>query len=181
MKGVGGFLGVPKLVVRGSEDCGADVAGGSSGAVDTGLGTASLEERAAVAIRDFLLIGIALGRGVGSLGGWVACSGSGSVVSASISAASETTSSRGSSADVRGTKGSKALADTLEVRAFVFGGLSGESDSNSRTWVRFSFHCTALRAADFSLCAFSATTVLVGSSVESCNGTTSSPRFNSLA
>lgn len=69
VNGVGGFLGVPKLVVRGSEDCGADVAGGSGGAVDTGLGTASLEDRAAVAIRDFLLTGIALGRGVGSLGG----------------------------------------------------------------------------------------------------------------
>jgi hypothetical protein len=68
--GVDGFLGVPRLVVRGSECCGAGIVGGcSSGAVGTGFATASLEGRAGVAIRDFLLIGTALTRGVGSLGG----------------------------------------------------------------------------------------------------------------
>jgi hypothetical protein len=72
VNGVEGFLGVPKLVAKGSECCGAGIVGmagsGSSGAVGTGFATASLEERAGVAIRDFLLIGTALTRGVGSLG-----------------------------------------------------------------------------------------------------------------
>jgi hypothetical protein len=75
VNGVDGFLGVPKLVVKGSECCGAGIvgivgsgSGGSSGAVGTGFATASFEERAGVAIRDFLLIGTALTRGVGSLG-----------------------------------------------------------------------------------------------------------------
>lgn len=71
VNGVEGFLGVPKLVVRGSECCGAGIVGivgsGSSGAVGTGFATASLKDRAGVAIRDFLLIGTALTRGVGSL------------------------------------------------------------------------------------------------------------------
>ena len=178
MNGVGGFFGVPRLVVRGSEDCGVGIVGGcSSGAVDTGFGTASLEERAGVAIRDFLLIGTALARGAGSLAGWTAGCGSGSGTSTSVSAVS----SSGSSADVRGTKGSKALADTLEVRAFVFGGSSGESDSNSRTCVRVSFHCTLLRTSGLSLCTFSTASTSAKSPVESSSETISSPTTNSLA
>lgn len=90
-------------------------------------------------------------------------------------------SSTGSSADVRGTKGSKALADTLEVRALVFGGVSGKSDSNSRTCVRVSFHCTFLRTVDLSLFDFWATSGSGISSVGSSSGTVSSPMFRSLA
>jgi hypothetical protein len=90
-------------------------------------------------------------------------------------------SSTDSSADVRGTKGSKALADTLEVRAFVFGGVSGESDSNSRTCVRVSFHCTPLRTAGLSLFGFWATSSSGKSSVESSSEIVSSPMFRSLA
>ena len=134
LNGVEGFLGVPKLVVRGSGcavwGCGGGNVGCGSADVGVGFGMASLEERAGVAMRDFLLLGTALGRGVASSDVWVGCAGSSS--STSISVDSGAGSSRGSSADVRGTKGSNALADTLEVRAFDFGGLSGESDSNSR-------------------------------------------------
>ena len=173
LNGVGGFFGVPRLVVNGSEDCGAGIVGGccSSVAVGTGFGTASLEGRAGVAIRDFLLIGTALARGVGSLGGWAAAGcGSGSVISTSAS-------SSGSSADVRGTRGSKALADTLEVRAFVFGGLSGVSYSG--TCVKVSFHCTPLRT--LSLCAFSTPFDSAESAVGSTRERILSPISTSLA
>jgi hypothetical protein len=70
LNGVEGFLGVPKLVVRGSGcavwGCGGGNVGCGSADVGVGFGMASLEERAGVAMRDFLLLGTALGRGVAS-------------------------------------------------------------------------------------------------------------------